>query len=246
MKKLRIKDLFLKYPALDKAKVLGLAGIFKYGITVYDLSYRVMAIIPEASKPYVWAASAGSENANAMASVKPAIYAYFHGQMYILLGLSPRSRMTLIVSNSRDGESIARAAEFMGYQVARGSKTHGGVKGAMNLINAAEQNRSILFPVDGPRGPNEVVKGEIIRVAQLTGLPIIPVVSAARTRDLMKSWDRYNCPYLHTKMVHIYGQPMAVPNEIDDEEKERLRLQLETYMVQLKAGADLFFTTALA
>jgi lysophospholipid acyltransferase (LPLAT)-like uncharacterized protein len=244
LKKFRIKDLLLKYPLLDKAKVLGLAAIFKHGITVYDLSYRVMAIIPEAARPYVWAASAEGDKPEAMASVKPAIYAYFHGQMYLLLGLSPRSRMTLIVSNSRDGESIARAAEFMGYEVVRGSKTQGGVKGAMNLINAAEHTRSILFPVDGPRGPNEIVKGEIIRVAQLTGLPIIPVVSAARTRDLMKSWDRYNCPYMHTKMVHIYGRPIEVPGELDDEQKESLRLELETYMVQLKSKANEFFTLA--
>lgn len=241
MKKFRIKDLFLKYPLLDKAKVLGFAGIFKYGITVYDLSYRVMAVIPEETRPYVPGASVKSDRDDALISCKPAIYAYFHGQMYTLLALSPRSRMTLIVSNSRDGESIARAAEFMGYGVARGSKTHGGTKGARNLISAAEETRSILFPVDGPRGPNQVVKGEILRVAQLTGLPIIPVVSAARTRDLMKSWDSYNCPYMHTKMVHIYGTPVAVPRDLSDEQKESLRQELETYMVQLKSKADEFF-----
>ena len=81
MKKFRIKDLFLKYPLLDKWRVLGLAGIFKYGITVYDLSYRVMAVIPEASKAYVRASSANSSSENGLATLKPAIYAYFHGQM---------------------------------------------------------------------------------------------------------------------------------------------------------------------
>jgi lysophospholipid acyltransferase (LPLAT)-like uncharacterized protein len=109
LKKFRIKDLFLKYPLLDKWRVLGLAGIFKYGITVYDLSYRVMAVIPEASKAYVRASSTNS-GSDGLATLKPAIYAYFHGQMYVLLGLSPRNRMSLIASNSRDGEMIARAA----------------------------------------------------------------------------------------------------------------------------------------
>lgn len=244
MKKFRIKDLFLKYPLLDKWRVLGLAGIFKYGITVYDLSYRVMAVIPEASKAYVRASSAQSNSEDGLASLKPAIYAYFHGQMYVLLGLSPRNRMSLIASNSRDGEMIARAAEFMGFEVARGSRTHGGVKGAFNLINAAEHNRSVLFPVDGPKGPFEIVKAEVIRLAQITKLPIIPVVSRARTRDLMKSWDRYNCPYLNTKMVYVFGEPLEVPANANDEEKENLRVELQNYMVELKAKTSEFFRYA--
>ncbi len=243
MKKFRIKDLFLKYPLLDKWRVLGLAGIFKYGITVYDLSYRVMAVIPEASKAYVRASSTNS-GSDGLATLKPAIYAYFHGQMYVLLGLSPRNRMSLIASNSRDGEMIARAAEFMGFEVARGSRTHGGVKGAFNLINAAEHNRSVLFPVDGPKGPFEIVKAEVIRLAQITKLPIIPVVSRARTRDLMKSWDRYNCPYLNTKMVYVFGEPLEVPANADDEEKENLRVELQNYMVELKAKTSEFFRYA--
>ena len=243
MKKFRIKDLFLKYPLLDKWRVLGLAGIFKYGITVYDLSYRVMAVIPEASKAYVRASSANSRS-DGLATLKPAIYAYFHGQMYVLLGLSPRNRMSLIASNSRDGEMIARAAEFMGFEVARGSRTHGGVKGAFNLINAAEHNRSVLFPVDGPKGPFEIVKAEVIRLAQITKLPIIPVVSRARTRDLMKSWDRYNCPYLNTKMVYVFGEPLEVPANADDDEKENLRVELQNYMVELKAKTSEFFLYA--
>jgi lysophospholipid acyltransferase (LPLAT)-like uncharacterized protein len=243
LKKFRIKDLFLKYPLLDKWRVLGLAGIFKYGITVYDLSYRVMAVIPEASKAYVRASSTNS-GSDGLATLKPAIYAYFHGQMYVLLGLSPRNRMSLIASNSRDGEMIARAAEFMGFEVARGSRTHGGVKGAFNLINAAEHNRSVLFPVDGPKGPFEIVKAEVIRLAQITKLPIIPVVSRARTRDLMKSWDRYNCPYLNTKMVYVFGEPLEVPANADDEEKENLRVELQNYMVELKAKTSEFFRYA--
>lgn len=203
-----------------------------------------MAVIPEASKAYVRASSANSGSENGLATLKPAIYAYFHGQMYVLLGLSPRNRMSLIASNSRDGEMIARAAEFMGFEVARGSRTHGGVKGAFNLINAAEHNRSVLFPVDGPKGPFEIVKAEVIRLAQITKLPIIPVVSRARTRDLMKSWDRYNCPYLNTKMVYVFGEPLEVPANADDEEKENLRVELQNYMVELKAKTSEFFRYA--
>lgn len=240
MKKFRIRDLFLKYPLLDAIRVRGLAWIFKHGISVYDRSYRVMSVIPQSASDYVKTAASGSGK-DKMELVKPAIYAYFHGQMYILLHLTPRYKMTAIASNSRDGEMIARAGEEMGYQVARGSRTEGGVKGALHLISAADNRQSLLFPVDGPRGPNEKVKGEILRIAQLTGLPIIPVLGRARTQMKAKTWDSYNCPVLNTAMVLVFGEPVFVDKELDKEQKESLRLELETYMSELKAKADQFY-----
>lgn len=239
MKKFRLRDLFLKYPLLDKARVLGLAKIFKYGITAYDLSYRPLAIVPDAARAYVPCANA--ETTDRPVHNKPAIYAYFHGQMYLLLSLAPRQGMSLIASNSRDGEMIARAGEGMGFTVVRGSKTEGGARGARGLMGNAQDGKSILFPVDGPRGPFQVVKPEIIRLASMTGLPIIPVVGEARTRDMMKSWDKYNCPYMHTRQVRIYGTPMHVPPDIDKQLAESLRLELETTMVELKAKAFEFY-----
>ncbi|MBX9674321.1 MAG: DUF374 domain-containing protein [Candidatus Obscuribacterales bacterium] len=239
MKKFRLRNLFLKYPLLDKARVLGLAKIFKYGITAYDLTYRPLAIIPEASRPYV--SCAGADTTKRPVHLKPAIYAYFHGQMYLLLALSPRHSMSLIASNSRDGEMIARAGEGMGFTVVRGSKTEGGAKGARGLLENAQEGKSILFPVDGPRGPFQVVKPEIIRLASMTGLPIIPLVGEARTRDLMKSWDKYNCPYMHTRQVRIYGTPIHVPADMDKQLAESLRVRLETTMVELKAKASDFY-----
>lgn len=246
MKKLRIRDLLLKYPLLDKARVHGFAAFFRYGLFFYDTSYRRLAVIPEAAKPYVATAGSWGSKPGALDSLKPAVYAYFHGHMHVLLGLTPRERMTLIVSNSRDGEMIARAAEDMGFQVARGSRTEGGVKGALKLLGAANTDRNILFPVDGPRGPKEVVKPEVIRIAQLAGLPIIPVVARARTMDQMKGWDNYNCPYLHSLSVFVYGAPMSVQAVKDDggeagDQVEGFRQELETYMLALKATADRFF-----
>jgi len=253
VKKLRIRDLLLKYPLLDKARVHGFAAFFRHGLFFYDTSYRRLAVIPEGAREYVATAGSWGSKPGALAGLKPAVYAYFHGHMHVLLGLTPRERLTLIVSNSRDGEMIARAAEDMGYQVARGSRTEGGVKGALKLLGAAGSDRSILFPVDGPRGPRHVVKPEVIRIAQLAGLPIIPVVARPRTMDkMMKSWDQYNCPYMHSLMVYIYGAPMHVGSvkEHDGEKKgeedkdagiEALRQELETYMLSLTGVADRFF-----
>ena len=243
MKKFRIRDLFLKYPLLDKARVLGFARLFTHGITFFDRSYRTSALIPEESKEYICAAS-GSSSAVCLDKSKPAIFAYYHGQMFILLTLTPRYKMTVLASNSRDGEMIARAAEGMGFPVARGSRTEGGTKATRHLLKAAKNNQSLLFPVDGPRGPATVIKEELLRLAQLSRLPIIPVVAAVKTMDQTKSWDKYNCPHAGTRTFLIFGKPVFVPHssEIMSAQKvESLRLDLENYMSQLKSKADQFF-----
>jgi len=239
LKKLRLRDLFLKFPLLDKWRVLGLARLFTHGITFFDRRYRVSAIIPDESKPYVQTVFAHCPPGS-LDSARPAIFAYYHGQMFILLGLTPRYKMTVLASNSRDGEMIARAAEGMGFPVARGSRTEGGTKGARLLLKAAREKRSLLFPVDGPRGPAMKIKEEILRMAQLSKLPIVPVVAAIATLQKTKSWDSYNCPHIFTSIVYIFGKPVFVPH-MDNEKVESLRLDLETYMSQLKSKADQFF-----
>jgi len=84
---------------------------------------------------------------------------------------------------------------------------------------------------------------------------VIPVVARPRTMDkMMKSWDQYNCPYMHSLMVYIYGAPMHVGSVKDDEDEkgdnkehdkdaaiEALRQELETYMLSLTGVADRFF-----
>ena len=243
VKKLRIRDLFLKYPLLDKARVLGFAKLFTHGITFFDLSYQGAALIPDESKEYIRAAS-GASAPGSLDTVKPAIFAYFHGQMFILLALTPRYKMNVLASNSRDGEMVARAAEGMGFSVTRGSRTEGGTKATRHMLKAAKNQKSLLFPVDGPRGPSGVVKEELLRMAQISRLPIIPVVAAMHNMTRSNSWDSYNCPHFGTRTLLIFGKPIFVPHSAEimtTEKVESLRLDLENYMSQLKSKADQFY-----
>jgi hypothetical protein len=175
-------------------------------------------------------------------NIKPCVFAYYHGQMFVLMALSPRSRVTTLASNSRDGEMIARAADRMGFGLARGSKNQGGVKAGLELMTAAETDRSILFNVDGPRGPKHIVKESIIRVAQISGLPIVPVVCDARSKVLMNSWDNYMIPMLNTKTVYIFADPIHVGQNLSDDEKEALRLQLEDCLARINSRLPEFWT----
>ena len=169
---------------------------------------------------------------------KPCIYAVYHGSMIVLLSLEPRSNITILISNSRDGEIIARGIEAQGFRTARGSAGRGGVKGTLELIDAARAGQSIAFMVDGPRGPREEVKIGIVRIAQMTGLPIVPVLNSSRTAWWTKSWDRFQGSSWGCPMLTIFGEPLEVPQKAGDFELEQLRARLERRMLELHEHAD--------
>jgi lysophospholipid acyltransferase (LPLAT)-like uncharacterized protein len=118
----------------------------------------------------------------------------------------------------------------VGLSTARGSAGRGGVKGTLELIDAARQGRNIVFMVDGPRGPRHDVKIGVIRIAQLTGLPIIPVGYSARSAWHPNSWDRFNGCSFFTGMATAFGDPIRV--------MEKLRAELEASMRELTSDAE--------
>ncbi len=231
-KRFRIRDIFIKYPLLDQLRIETIATLFDKGISLLDDSFRSTAVISPGAQPYVAAVNMGKRRPK-ISGKKPCIFAYYHGEMVTLMALCPRANMVTLASNSRDGEMIARAAVRMGFGVARGSKTHGGMKAGLELMTASERNQSILFNVDGPKGPRHVVKDYIIRVAEMSKLPIIPVVCDARSNERIKSWDRYLVPCLGSRMVYIFGEPIEIGSNLSDEEKEAKRQLLSDRLKEI-------------
>ena len=70
-------------------------------------------------------------------------------------------------------------------------------------------------------------------VAQITGLPIIPVSYHLRWKIEAKSWDRFQVPLPFTRCDIRVGSPVIVPREATDVEREQLRRQLEASMRSL-------------
>jgi lysophospholipid acyltransferase (LPLAT)-like uncharacterized protein len=245
IKRFRFRDLFLKYPILDEFRVEGFASLIDFGVTMLDDSWRTTAVISPGAQPYVVAVNMSRNPVN-IADQKTCLFAYFHGQMSTLMALAPRSRMTTIASNSRDGEMIGRAAARMGFGTVRGSSTHGGVKAGRELVKESKDDRCVLFNVDGPRGPNRIVKKSIIRIAELSNLPIVPVVCDGRTRTkIKKSWDSYMIPHLHSRMVYIFGEPIHLSENMTDDDREFFRSLLEERLLAMDSRLAEFWTIGI-
>jgi lysophospholipid acyltransferase (LPLAT)-like uncharacterized protein len=64
-------------------------------------------------------------------------------------------------------------------------------------------------------------------LAQVTGLPVMPVAFNVNWKLHVKSWDRFQVPLPFARCEVVVGRVMRVPVEATDAERESLRQQLE-------------------
>ena len=49
----------------------------------------------------------------------------------------------------------------------------------------------------------------------------------------MPTWDKLKMPVLNVNLINLYGKPIYVPEDADDEEIERCRLEVENSLKEL-------------
>lgn len=173
---------------------------------------------------------------------KPVIFALWHGRMYCLFKAVPMDRVAILVSPSNDGEFITRIVRRLGFRhFVRGSHKRGGTQAILGLRRELlENDRSVVFTVDGPRGPRYQVKPGIIRLASQVDSPIIPIGSSTRwlLKKFDKAWDHFHAPLPFTAMRLRYGAPLYVPKDLDEASLALYAKALETELMTLNLAAD--------
>lgn len=133
--------------------------------------------------------------------------------------------MAVMSSQSRDGEIGARTAAGWGVRVERGSSSRGGSVGLRRLYRALKKDGfSVVFLVDGPRGPRYEAKPGAVVLAKMAGAPIVPMAFRADRSWHLKSWDRMIVPKPFTRVTVRRGEPFEIPPDADVE-TARVRLQ---------------------
>ena len=142
-------------------------------------------------------------------------------------------RLAALVSASKDGGLLARVIECYGVQPVRGSSSRRGAQALLELTTWAERGYDLAITPDGPRGPCYLVQEGVTSLAQVTGLPIVPVSYHVNWKIRVKSWDRFQIPLPFARCVMHFGPPVVVPRGISEEERERLRQVLEKRLTSI-------------
>ncbi len=159
--------------------------------------------------------------------ITPCLYAMWHRNQMSIYGHPNIGRLNVLVSRSKDGEMIADVIEHMGFKTIRGSKgKKGAVEASMQMISTLKGGEDCAMMVDGPKGPPEVVKDGVIKIAKMAGVPVVPVSWYSTNFNWLKfpSWDGLRMPLFRTNLVNLYGKPIYVSEE-DDIEAKRQELQ---------------------
>jgi lysophospholipid acyltransferase (LPLAT)-like uncharacterized protein len=123
------------------------------------------------------------------------IYACYHQDDLSCLPYFAGKNICILISQSKDGQILASAAEYLGYQTVRGSSHRGGVAGLLAAMKKVKEGHKLTIAVDGPRGPIYQVKEGITAVSEKSQRPIVPVRGyPARKIVFEKSWNKATLP----------------------------------------------------
>lgn len=199
-----------------------------------DLLAKLVYIAFRIQEPFTRIRSVGNPEK------KPCIYAMWHAHQCCIHGIKDRGNLNVLISRSIDGEIIARTVEKWGYKVVRGSKgKKGAIEATMQLIDRLKNDECIAMMVDGPSGPAFQAKEGVIKIAKMSGAPIVPLFWYSEDPSFLKlpSWDGFRYPLFYTRLLNFYGEPIHVNADNTDEQDEEVRIQLQNSLNELERKA---------
>jgi len=166
------------------------------------------------------------------------IQAFWHETIVMMLFSRFHRPITVMSSQSRDGDIAVFVYWTFGVRSIRGSSRRGGNAAMREVVRAARGGSNIAMTPDGPTGPPRIAKDGVIFAARMSGLPIIPVTFAAKRTKRLRSWDRMIVPLPFSRAIFLYGEPLAIARDDDGEEA---RKKLEMAMNELADEAETNF-----
>ena len=142
-------------------------------------------------------------------------------------------RIAVMVSASKDGAFLGEILRAFDVVPVRGSTSRRGRQALLELSRQVKAGLHLGITPDGPRGPCYEIQDGILSLAQLTGLPIVPLGCRARRKVRFSSWDRFQLPWPLTRCDVTFGEPLEVPRKATDEQRNELKNELKRRMMEI-------------
>ena len=140
-------------------------------------------------------------------------------------------KVTVMVSDSRDGEYVSRFANLFGIQTMRGSTSSGSAKAVRAALKLIFKRKPIAITLDGPRGPKYKMQHGALWFAASGKVPIIPMHIEASRQWVLKSWDAHLFPKPFSTIHVSFGNPIFVERESLEQNIEQAALDVEEKMM---------------
>ena len=167
----------------------------------------------------------------------------WHGQHFMVPFIRRGYAAKVLISRHRDGEINAVAAERLGVGTIRGSgdasgrfDLKGGVGAFQGMLTTLAEGCSVALTADVPKVARVAGVG-IIKLAQLSGRPILPAAVVTSRRKVLDNWDRtaINLPF--SRLAMVAGDIVTVAADADGDTLESCRQALERNLNRATARA---------
>ena len=171
--------------------------------------------------------------------MRPFIGAFWHNRLLIVpIAYSRYCRQrhgNCLTSPSKDGAIIAGVMDRFNIGSVRGSSSRRGATALRELAAILEKGEDVAITPDGPRGPKYRISPGIIKLSQLTGVPVMPIHIQYSKFWELKSWDAFRIPKPFSRIDIVFGPLYEVDPTASDATFEVERSRLEAAMM---AGND--------
>ena len=167
------------------------------------------------------------------------IYASWHQRFFPgITFFAKRKPISIMISQSKDGELISRIVNQLGWHPVRGSSSRGGKKALREVYTLAKKGYKIAHIVDGPRGPRGVVKPGLLIISKVSGMPILPTITSAEKKWVFNSWDRFMVPKPFSRVIIRFGNEINIPKNLRGQDFENKRASIENTLKKLYTETD--------
>lgn len=188
-----------------------------------------------------WKKDIPEESAKLMESGQKYIFVFWHNRLLMVPPFSPKkTKISVVISEHKDGEWIASVMKFFGYGLIRGSSSRNAAAALKEIIKTLKRNEVVSITPDGPRGPRMKLGGNVIKIAQMADCAIIPVTYSVSKCKILNSWDRFIIAKPFSKGAVLYGKPINIKRKFNDEQLKKAGSELENSLNNISKEADMF------
>jgi len=123
----------------------------------------------------------------------------------------------------------------LGFKAVRGSSSRGGAAALIALRRVLRAGGDVAITPDGPVGPRYEVQGGVVKLAQSTGVPVVPLHARCSSAWRLNTWDGFMIPKPFSRVTIVFDEALVVPRKLDEDGFETWRTKIEQV---LRDGVD--------
>lgn len=167
-------------------------------------------------------------------SENPVLWAFWHNTVFVMpyvrLKFFAHRKVVVLTSASKDGAVLESAVAVCDIGAVRGSSSRRAVAALVALRKAIKSGLDVCITPDGPRGPRYSLQPGIVKMAESTGAPIVPIRVEFDRCWKLGTWDAFRIPVPFSKVLVHLGEPVRIEKGIDADAFELARVALEQSM----------------